>query len=170
MKLISFIFFLLFIIDSQAQEVSGVYKRYAGTINKKLPVTVDLLIEDSVVEGHYYYNTIGEQIMIHGKKNKEEVTWEELVDTVVTGQFAGKINSALSEIEGTWTDRSKTKSYKVKLASFLPDGSVEVNTFRKSYSYEWQKSSAGMVEGRCQKTVAGAVQIQAGDTTGAETF
>jgi hypothetical protein len=143
MKLIFFIFLLLFIIDAQAQEVSGVYKRYAGTINKKLPVTVDLLIEDSVVDGHYYYNTIGEQIMIQGKKNKEEVSWEELVDTLVTGQFTGKINSDLSEIEGTWTDRSKTKSFKVKLASFLPEGSVELNTFRKSYNYEWQKNTDG---------------------------
>src|SRR5262249_54006075 len=85
----------------------------------------------------------GEEIDLSGSRKAETLSLKEMVDTLVTGHFEGRISADLSVIEGTWSNASKSKSYPFRLQSFLPPGSAEVSSLRKHFSYEWRKNKSG---------------------------
>ncbi|HUM46651.1 MAG TPA: DUF4163 domain-containing protein [Chitinophagales bacterium] len=140
--------FLLFVLICQlylvnAQEVTGVYKRFEGTIDNKLGITVDLYITDTAVTGHYYYNTIGKELFLKGSLKNQQLRLKEFVDSTTTGNFSGKMSTDFSTIEGTWSDAARSKKLVFALRSFLPEGSAEVRSLEKSFKYEWRKNAKG---------------------------
>lgn len=134
---------IFLILNLHAQQSHGVYKRYTGSINKKSEITMDLMISDTSVAGHYYYNSEGVQIELRGWKKNDTLQLTERSSGKITGAFTGKITGDLATIEGTWRDSSLTKSYKFILNSFLPPGSAEAQSLSKSYFYLLRKNNKG---------------------------
>ncbi len=125
------------------QETLGFYKRFEGIIGKKSAVTADLFFTDSIVSGHYYYQSVGKQILIGGTFNDGKLKLQEYTDTMITGYFDGTISDDFGQAKGTWSNPARSKSFPFEFHSFLPYGSVALNSLQKQFNYEFMKNSAG---------------------------
>lgn len=134
---------LLSTCSVKAQEITGVYKRYSGTLGQKQQAILDLMIADTLINGHFYYPEEGKEKIVKGSRKNESINWQPVGNAQSAPSFTGKITPDLNVIEGTWSDPAQTKSNKCSLKSFLPAGSVELRCLVKPFHYEWQKNSKG---------------------------
>ncbi|MBX7107991.1 MAG: DUF3298 and DUF4163 domain-containing protein [Chitinophagales bacterium] len=145
------IIFLLYSSVIQAQEINGTYRRYEGIIGKKAGVVVDLHFADTVVTGHYYYSSAGKELLLNGSLKRGVLVLKESEANAVTGLFNGTVAADFTQIDGTWTDAARSKTLPFTLASFLPEGSVNVKSLTKTFKYIWRSNSKGQTLG-CKGT------------------
>lgn len=109
------------------------YKKFKGTINGNLPITMDMTKTDSTISGTYYYDKIKVPIMFYGEfVGAGEVTLierNEMFDE--TGKFEGKFTS-VDTFQGTWTNPKTKKTLPFVLVE-TKDGvaGVSFEHFRK---------------------------------------
>jgi hypothetical protein len=137
------VLFVCFPALSHGEEFAGFYKRFEGKIGKNSVVTADLFFTDSIVSGHYYYQSVGKEILISGTLKGGRLKLKEYSDTVITGYFDGSISDDFSLAKGTWSNPARSKSLAFEFHSFLPAGSVALNSLQKQFAYEWMKNTAG---------------------------
>lgn len=119
------------------------YKRLEGTINSKLNIQMNLTRMDSVLDGNYFYENIGEPIyfqyysyMRAGSSIhiEEEVGYDEEFNTIITGFFDGKFTSG-DEIKGKWTNPDSSEIYDFHLRENYPAGSAKFDILHLSERY-----------------------------------
>ena len=109
------------------------YKRLEGKINDTLNIQMNLTRMDSVLDGNYYYDNIGEPIYFQyysymrddGSIHiEEEGGYDEEYNTIITGIFDGKFTSP-GEIEGSWISPDSSETYSFTLKEAYPAGSAK---------------------------------------------
>lgn len=145
----SFALLLLFLLPEfiAAQNPEGIkdyfYKRLEGTIDDTLNIQMNLTRMDSVLDGNYFYNDIGEPIYFQyysymrddGSIHiEEEGGYDEEYNTIITGIFDGKFTSP-HIIEGNWMSSDSSETYKFELKEVYPAGSAkfEIKQLDKNY-------------------------------------
>lgn len=87
------------------------YMKLKGTIGDGIPVTMDLIREDTTLSGTYYYDKIGMPLNLYGSVKGDEMRFrlrESNAQYDETGTFEGKFSNAAT-IEGTWTNAKNKK-------------------------------------------------------------
>ena len=87
------------------------YMKLKGTIGDGIPVTMDLIREDTTLTGTYYYDKIGMPLNLYGSVKGDEMKFrlrESNAQYDETGTFEGKFSNAAT-IEGTWTNAKNKK-------------------------------------------------------------
>ncbi len=136
MKKIAF-FFLFSIQLVLAQDTINLpdyfYKRLEGKIGDNLNIQMNLIRKDSILEGNYFYENIGEPIyfqydsyLSNGNKIHiaEEGGYDSNYNLIITGIFDGKFISE-NEMAGKWKNRDSSKVYNFYLKEDYPEGSAE---------------------------------------------
>lgn len=103
------------------------YMKLKGTIGDGIPVTMDLIREDTTLSGTYYYDKIGMPLNLYGSVKGDEMKFrlrESNAQYEETGTFEGKFSNA-STIEGTWTNPKSKKQLPFDLKE-TRDGIMQV--------------------------------------------
>lgn len=87
------------------------YKKLNGTINESINITMDLVKNDSILSGSYYYNKIGKPLKLYGRLSKtsneiELIEYNDKGDK--TGTFHGSFDSN-NNFMGNWTNAANNK-------------------------------------------------------------
>lgn len=107
--------------DVKIELPQNFYKIFEGKIGE-LPISIELNKSDSLFEGYYYYNKIGNLLRVYGNYNKDNtITLKEFDNNSnQTGEFNG-IFSDINTFKGTWTDNNSKKSFPF-LLTYKSDG------------------------------------------------
>ncbi|MFN8397980.1 MAG: RsiV family protein [Bacteroidia bacterium] len=103
------------------------YMKLKGTIGDGIPVTMDLIREDTTLTGTYYYDKIGMPLNLYGSVKGDEMKFrlrESNAQYDETGTFEGKFLNAAT-IEGTWTNAKNKKQLPFNLQESR-DGIMQV--------------------------------------------
>ncbi len=127
------------------------YKRFEGTIGDNLPIVMNLVRRDSMVDGNYYYEkkgvpiyfTFNSKIDDRGNIYLEEETskYDTSNKSVVSGEFKGKFING-HEIQGNWKKPGANEKLEFSLEEKYPDGSAEIELKRFSKTYNNGKEQA----------------------------
>jgi hypothetical protein len=141
-------------IDSTSQDQSGsiilpkfFYKRFEGSINSNLNIVMNLIRNDTLLNGNYYYETTGMPVSFTFNSHIyddssiyiEEETGQQTNNNfpVVPGRFKGKFINEHT-IMGIWQKLNNPASYYFTLMEKYPAGSVKLNMkeYGKNYVYK----------------------------------
>jgi hypothetical protein len=135
------------------------YKRLEGKINNKLDIEMNLTRLDSVLDGNYFYENIGEPIYFHyysymgddGNIHiEEEGGYDEEYNTIITGIFEGKFISG-DELDGKWMNQDSSETYDFYLKENYPAGSAkfDIKHLNKNYGVSDYANYAVSIELVC---------------------
>lgn len=115
------LFLLLFLVGfnaitwAQKTTTDLIYKRFVGTINEKYPIVLHLTQEQKQCYGSYYYEKVGQNLILSGSCSKNAVRLSEYNrESKLSGIFVGTING--NTFSGIWkngVDSSKTMPFSV---------------------------------------------------------
>jgi len=116
-KIIVFsLIFLFFCSNLAGQEITkSIYRHYEGFLANKFPITMEMVINDNLITGTYYYNKYGKKIFLKGIiKNNDSVEINEYSYYVpYSGFFKGNFKN--ETFSGVWTDVTGKKKLKFNL-------------------------------------------------------
>lgn len=100
-------------LTSESTDYGGYY---IGTINKKYPIQMSLMIEEEVIFGFYYYTSIGDPLSLSGNiKNSNIVLKESDPNGNITGTFNGEFLANGYSFSGEWISGDGTKTFSFEL-------------------------------------------------------
>lgn len=119
------------------------YKRLEGQIGDDMKVQMNLTRMDSVLDGNYFYENIGDPIYFQyysymrddGSIHiEEEGGYDEDYNTIITGFFDGQFTSD-NEMKGKWISQDSSETYSFYLKENYPPGSAKFDIKHLSKSY-----------------------------------
>ncbi len=127
------------------------YKRFEGTINKKMKIVMNLTRMDTLLTGNYYYEKGGQPITFtrtsridsEGNIYIGEATgnYDKNYKPIVSGAFTGKFIDE-HEIRGTWENPRRDIKYIFILKENYPPGSAEIEILNYSKHYRLKGKGA----------------------------
>jgi hypothetical protein len=109
---------------------------FIGTIDRKYPITVNIVRKEDELSGSYYYDKIGESITIKGEVRGEKTYLEEIgKDGVTTGIWELKTNDLSEWIYGSWTNPKTKKTMDLDLTEV--DARIWKNTLESPWNGFW---------------------------------
>jgi hypothetical protein len=154
---ITFLIFVLYAVLILPQDTSHIpayfYKRLEGKINDKQKIQMNLTGMDSVLDGNYFYEYIGEPIYFQYYSSiktdgsfhiEEEGGYDEDYNTIITGIFDGKFTS-FNDIKGKWINYDSSRVYNFNLYENYPSGSAKFDIKHAGKSYGESENAASAV-------------------------
>jgi hypothetical protein len=154
---ITFLIFVLYAVLILPQDTSHIpayfYKRLEGKINDKQIIQMNLTGMDSVLDGNYFYEYIGEPIYFQYYSSiktdgsfhiEEEGGYDEDYNTIITGIFDGKFTS-FNDIKGKWINYDSSRVYNFNLYENYPSGSAKFDIKHAGKSYGESENAASAV-------------------------
>lgn len=129
------------------------YKRLEGNINDKQKIQMNMTGMDSVLDGNYFYDNIGEPIYFQYYSSiktdgslhiEEEGGYDEDYNTIITGIFDGKFISG-NVIKGKWINSDSTRIYDFTLKENYPPGSAKFDIIHAGKSYGESENAGSAV-------------------------
>ncbi len=111
------------------------YKKLEGIIGEKYPIGMELVREDSVLRGYYFYEnknipipfTYSSSIDKDGNYIiEEDAGYTESGEQIITGKLIGKFVAG-DKFEGKWQNHDGTKTLPLKLSEKYSDDCARVN-------------------------------------------
>ncbi len=144
----------------RSQDASNIlpyfYKRLEGKINNKLKIQMNLTRMDSVLDGNYFYENIGEPVYFQYYSSikadgsihiEDEGGYDEEYNTIITGIFDGRFTSE-DEIKGKWITPDSSEIFDFDLGENYPAGCAkfDIKHFSKNYGESDYSAFAVSVE------------------------
>ncbi len=114
-KILLLIGLFMLVINLKSQS----FHHFMGYINKKYPITLNLIFSENQIYGTMYYNKVGNYIDINGTINGNSISMTgTLADGKITDKFTATIKN--NTISGTWTNprTGKTLPFEVKETTY----------------------------------------------------
>ncbi len=119
------------------------YKKLEGIIGEKYPIRMELIREDSVLRGYYYYEN--KKLPIYFNYNsridkngnyliEENAGNTESGELLITGRLTGRFVDA-GLFEGKWQNADGTKTLSLKLTENYSDGCAKMNIRKYERNY-----------------------------------
>lgn len=113
---------------AQNPTITGFHKRFVGTINKTIPIVLQLSRTGEELNGYYYYTKVGKPLRLRGKLKPNGWKISEFVnDGVETGTFDG--NLVGGKIVGVWKTAKGDKQYDFELQEDYSNGAMTFDNF-----------------------------------------
>ncbi len=126
--------FLLFTLSSLCQAFdfeTHKWTDFEGTLGKGRIQLSLYRLDNGQLKGNYCYKKYESKIQLTGQITGDEIVITEFLNGKPNGRFVGKVfTDKLDRFEGTWTDKSNTKSIEFKLTL----QSICVSDFGHRYS------------------------------------
>ena len=108
---------------AQNTTVNGYHKRFVGTINKNIPIVLQLSRVGEELNGYYYYTKVGVPLRLSGKLKANGWKVSEFVGNgVETGTFDGSLVGG--KIAGIWKTAKGDKQYDFELKEDYSGGAM----------------------------------------------
>ena len=129
--------------QNSADVPSYFYKRLEGKIGDSTDIQMNLTRMDSVLDGNYFYEDLGEPIYFqyysYIRNNgsihiEEEEGYDDNYNTIITGFFDGNFTSP-NEITGKWMGQDSDDQYDFYLKEVYPPGSAKFDIRHLSKNY-----------------------------------
>jgi hypothetical protein len=110
------------------------YKKMIGNIGEKYSIEMELIKQDTILLGYYFYHNNKKPIKFTMKSNidkngfvyiEEDAGYDKDYNQIITGIFIGKfIND--KEMEGNWTSKEGDKTFSFRLTEYFPEENVQL--------------------------------------------
>ena len=134
--LYTILLFVGFQAFSQNQGSNDFYKHFTGKLDSTMNLTLDLLSNNGIVNGYYYYSFpepgsttemhYGKTISISGTISKESINFREFNNT--ESQFSGTLEND-NKISGLWQKSAKDKTVPFFLEENYSNGSIPLSCY-----------------------------------------
>ncbi len=123
-----FAWHLTFALFAQNPTVTGFHKRFVGTINKNIPIVLQLSRTGEELSGYYYYTKVGVPLRLAGKLKPNGWKISEYANgETQTGTFDG--NLVGGKIVGIWKTAKGDKQYDFELKEDYSSGAMAFDNF-----------------------------------------